>query len=100
MNAGEGGAGCQLGRSTKGDRAGGGAPTGSASRAPLPPLPPTHPLTHPPTRATSSPTRPQTEFGVSVGVVGSFNGWDEKEPLALNWSEGGVWTGEAELPAG
>ncbi len=45
-------------------------------------------------------THPQTQFGQNVGVVGSFNGWDVSAPLALNWTHGSVWRGEAELAAG
>lgn len=47
-----------------------------------------------------SPSFPQTQFGERVAVVGSFCGWDPAEPVQLEWSEGNVWTGEAELPVG
>lgn len=40
----------------------------------------------------------QTRFGENVAVVGSFTNWDPAKPLKLEWSEGNVWTGEAELP--
>ena len=42
----------------------------------------------------------QTRFGEDVAVVGSFSGWDPAEPLKLEWSEGSVWQGELEVPAG
>ena len=54
------------------------------ARTPSPPLPPCHLL--------------QTHFGQAVSVVGSFTGW--KQPVKLEWTEGSVWSGEAEVPVG
>lgn len=42
----------------------------------------------------------QTRFGEHVAVVGSFSGWDTQAPVQLEWGEGSVWSGEAELPVG
>lgn len=71
-------------------------PTGAAG-APL--APPPHPP-HPLCRDARPTLLLQTAFGQNLGVVGSFNEWSAQEPLRLEWSEGNVWVGEAELPAG
>ena len=41
-------------------------------------------------------------FGQMVAVVGSepLGGWDAQTMLRLDWSEGDLWTGSAEVPVG
>ena len=44
-----------------------------------------------------------TSYGEQVCVVGNthqLGGWDERRGVTLKWSEGDVWKGEVEVPAG
>lgn len=59
-----------------------------------------HPKSIPTTCSLVGPVPWQTRFGESIGLVSSASGWDTKQPLRLEWSEGSIWCGEAELPAG
>jgi len=82
-------------------KAGGARPPCFRHRSPARPLPRQLPPHAPAIPAPSLPLAlPLTRFGEHVAVVGSFSGWDTQVPVQLEWSEGSVWSGEAELPAG